>query len=70
MLYHIKNEADGLLGEGRDQVIVPGLLPVDPVEPEPALSQHASTNQLIGLSTRTLEVGGCGGQQASPPQNQ
>jgi hypothetical protein len=47
MLYHIKNEADGLLGEGLDQVIVSGLLSVDPVEPEPALSQHEPAHRLI-----------------------
>jgi hypothetical protein len=47
MLNHIQNEADGLLGESRDQLIVTGLLPVDPVEPEPALSHYKPTHRLI-----------------------
>jgi hypothetical protein len=47
MLNHIQNEADGLLGESRDQIIVSSLLPVDPVEPEQALSQYEPTHRLI-----------------------
>jgi hypothetical protein len=56
MLNHIQNEADGLLGESRDQIIVPSLLPVDPVEPEPALSQYEPAHRLIYPESRKSEA--------------
>jgi hypothetical protein len=40
MLHNIQDKADGLLGEGRDQVKVPGLLAVDAMKAETALNQH------------------------------
>ncbi len=49
MLHYIEDEVDGLLSEGRDQVIITSLLPVDAVKTETALGQH---NQLTGLSTQ------------------
>ncbi len=48
---HIQNEADSLLGEGRDQVIIPSLLSVDAMKVN-LLS--ASGNQLTGLSTQNV----------------
>jgi hypothetical protein len=47
MLHYIQHEADGLLGQCRDQVIVPGLLPVNAMKPETALSQHKPAHRLI-----------------------
>jgi hypothetical protein len=47
MLNHIQDEADGLLGEGRDQIIIPSLLPVDAVNAKTALGQHKPANRLV-----------------------
>jgi hypothetical protein len=49
MTHYIEDEADGLLCEGGDQVIITSLLPVDAVKTETALGQN---NQLTGLSTQ------------------
>ncbi len=40
MLQYIQDEADGLHGEGRDQVMVSGLFSGDGLKPEPALGQQ------------------------------
>ncbi len=40
MLQYIQDEADGLHGEGRDQVMVSGLFSGDGLKPEPALVQQ------------------------------
>jgi hypothetical protein len=56
MLYHVQNEADGLLGEGRDQVIVPRLLPCNAVKPEMAFRQHKPTDRLVHPERREAEA--------------
>jgi hypothetical protein len=45
---HIQNEADSLLGEGQDQVIIPSLLSVDPMKVN-LLSVVPSVASLCGL---------------------
>jgi hypothetical protein len=42
MFHNIQTKADGLLGEGGDQVIIPTLLPVDARQAEQAFGQHES----------------------------
>ncbi len=40
MLHYIEDQANSLLREGGDQIIVTRLLPVDAMQPETALGQH------------------------------
>jgi hypothetical protein len=56
MLYHVQDEADGLLGEGRDQVIVSHLFPCNAVKPETTFCQHKPTDRLVHPERRETEA--------------
>jgi hypothetical protein len=56
VLHYVQNEADGLLGEGRHQEIIPSLLPVNAVKPEPALSRNKPASRLVYPKGRETEA--------------
>jgi hypothetical protein len=56
ILHDIQNEADGLFGEGCHQEIIPSLLSVNAVKPEPALSRNKPTGRLVHPKGRKTEV--------------
>jgi hypothetical protein len=60
MLHHVEDEANGLLSEGRDQIIVSGLLTIDAMEPEAALRENKPAHWLVhpeGGKTEAVEAG-------------
>jgi hypothetical protein len=56
VLHHVQDKADGLLGEGCHQIIVPSLLPGDAMKPESALSRYKPTSRFIHPDGRKTEA--------------
>jgi hypothetical protein len=56
MLHDVDDEANSLFGKGRNQVIVSGLFPVNPVKAEMALGQHEPADRLVHPKSRQSEA--------------